>query len=190
MRDHGPETLHDLRSVTKSVVGLLYGIALSEGKVPEPHERLYAQFPQDPDLMAQPVRKDILVAHALSMPMDLEWNEDLPDSDPCHSEIAMELAPDRYRYVLEQPIREAPGKSWFYSGGSVAFLGKLIEDGTGMRLDAYAAEKLFNPLGVESLEWIVRSDGVPSAASGLRLTLPGLLRIGQMIADGGVHDGQ
>jgi CubicO group peptidase (beta-lactamase class C family) len=30
----GPDELHDLRSITKSIVGLLYGIALAEGKVP------------------------------------------------------------------------------------------------------------------------------------------------------------
>jgi CubicO group peptidase (beta-lactamase class C family) len=30
----GPTVLHDLRSVTKSLVGMLYGIALADGKVP------------------------------------------------------------------------------------------------------------------------------------------------------------
>ena len=183
-------SLHDLRSVTKSVVGLLYGIALSEGKVPGPDQPLYAQFPGYRDLLEEPGRDRILVGHALSMQMGLEWNEDIPYSDPRNSEVAMEKAPDRYRFVLEQPIREAPGESWIYSGGAVALLGKLIEDGTGMRLDAYAEEKLFTPLSIGTYEWIAGADGAPSAASGLRLALPDLAKIGHLVADLGAHEGQ
>src|SRR5476651_2466886 len=46
----GPEVLHDLRSVSKSVVGLAYGIALAQGKVPPPEAKLYDQFPEYADL--------------------------------------------------------------------------------------------------------------------------------------------
>ncbi|EFO30847.1 beta-lactamase [Roseibium sp. TrichSKD4] len=182
---HGPETLHDLRSVTKSVVGLLYGIALGEGKVPEPSTALYDQFPEYPDLANDPERGGILIEHVLSMQMGLEWNEDLPYSDPRNSEIAMEMAQDRFRYILEQPIREAPGQSWIYSGGAAALIGRLIEKGTGQSLDDYAAEKLFGPLGIKGFEWIAGDDGVISAASGLRMTLPDLMKIGRMVANDG-----
>src|SRR5258705_8485219 len=44
--EFGPDTLHNLYSVTKSVVALLYGIALAEGKVPPPGAPPYAQFPE------------------------------------------------------------------------------------------------------------------------------------------------
>ena len=90
--EHGPDTLHDLRSVTKSIVGLIYGIALAEGKVPKIDQPLYAQFPEYPDLQKQAGREKILIEHTLSMQMGIEWNEDLPYSNPKNSEIAMELS--------------------------------------------------------------------------------------------------
>lgn len=60
----GPDVLHDLRSVSKSVVGLLYGIALAAGKVPPPEAKLYDQFPEYRDLAA-PDRDRLTVHHAL-----------------------------------------------------------------------------------------------------------------------------
>ena len=131
----GPTVLHDLRSVTKSLVGMLYGIALADGKVPPPEARLYDQFPEYPDLAKQPGRDRITIAHVLSMTMGIEWDElTLPYGDPRNSENAMEAAPDRYRYILSLPIVGEPGVKWTYCGGATALLGHLIARGTGQKL--------------------------------------------------------
>lgn len=190
VREHGPETLHDLRSVTKSITGLLYGIALSEGLVPGLDEPVIDHFPDHADLASDPERRAILVRHVLSMQMGTEWNEDLPYTDPRNSEIAMERAPDRYRYVLDRPMVAVPGTRWTYNGGATALIGRLIAMGAGKPLDAYAREKLFTPLGIDSFEWVGGRDGEPSAASGLRMTLRDLARIGLMIQNGGRHKGR
>ena len=187
---HGPDTLHDLRSVTKSVVGLLYGIALAEGVVPSIDEPLLAQFPEYPDLSEDPDRRAILIRHVLSMKMGTQWNEDLPYSDPKNSEIAMEMAKDRYRFVLDRPMVNVPGDWWTYNGGATAIIGRLISKGAGMPLDEYANQKLFKPLGISRYEWVGGRDGEPSAASGLRLTTHDLAKIGQLVANKGLLNGQ
>ena len=51
-----PDTLHDLRSASKSIVGLLYGIALASGKAPPPEQPLMGSFPEYADLFADPGR--------------------------------------------------------------------------------------------------------------------------------------
>lgn len=183
-RQFGPEELHDLRSVSKSIVSLLYGIALAQGLVPPPEAPLLAQFPEHAGL-ASPERDAITVEDALTMQLGLAWDESLPYSDPRNSEIAMERSGDRIRYVLSRPVAAAPGTQWVYSGGATALLGELITRGSGMALDEFAAEYLFAPLGIDRADWANGLDGKPAAASGLRLTAPGLARIGGMIADGG-----
>ncbi|MEM9426059.1 MAG: serine hydrolase [Pseudomonadota bacterium] len=187
--EHGPDTLHDVRSVTKSIVGLLYGIALEEGLVPGLDAPLLEQFPDHADLKDGTACEDITIRDTLTLQMGTEWDESLPYTDPRNSEIAMELAEDRYRFVLERPMVTKPGTEWSYSGGAVALIGKLIADGSGMPLDQFAESRLFAPLGIDSFEWIRGSDGVPSAASGLRLTARDLAKIGQLVANDGAYEG-
>jgi CubicO group peptidase (beta-lactamase class C family) len=185
-----PGTLHDLRSVTKSMVGLLYGIALERGLVPPLDAPLLAQFPEYPDLARDSRRAAIKVEHALTMTVGMEWDETRPYSDPTNSEIAMERSEDRYHFVLSRPLIAEPGTRWIYSGGCVAVVGALIERGTGKTLPEFAREALFEPLGITSFEWSRGRDRVASAASGLRLRGRDLLRIGELIVETGTWNGK
>ena len=105
----GPVVKHDIRSVSKSIVGLLYGIALAEGRVPALEQPIIDQFPAYADLAGDPARRRMTIAHALTMTLGTEWDETLPYSDPRNSEIAMEMAKDRYRFILDRPLVAAPG---------------------------------------------------------------------------------
>lgn len=185
-----PATLHDLRSVSKSIVGLLYGIALQEGLAPPLHAPLLAQFPEYPDLDQDPVRAKLTIAHVITLTTGLEWNEDVPYDDPANSEIGMEVAPDRYRFVLERPFVAEPGTRWIYSGGATALLGCLIERGSGLSLLDFARSRLFEPLGITDVQWIAGKDGTYSAASGLRLRPRDLARIGELILQEGDWQGR
>jgi len=182
-----PDTLHDLRSASKSIVGLLYGIALGDGKVPPPDAPLFASFPEYADLAADPARNRWTIHHVLTMTMGTDWDElGVPYSDPTNSEIAMDMAPDRYRFVLGGPVVMEPGKRWVYCGGATALLARIIARGTGKPLHEFAREMLFDPLGVGPTEWLTDRDGEAIAASGLRMTPRDLARIGLMMLKGGM----
>jgi CubicO group peptidase (beta-lactamase class C family) len=140
------DTLHDMRSATKSIVGLLYGIALGQGHVPAPDQSLLAQFPEYPELARDTNKARLTVAHALTMTLALEWSDDVPwHSIP--TEVAMESAADRYRFILERPMLGAPGKAWIYCGGATALLGRLIERSAGIDLHTYAKTACSNRWG-------------------------------------------
>ena len=163
----------------------------SLGTVTPPEAKLYDQFPEYADLGHQPGRDRITVAHVLSMTLGTEWDElTIPYGDPRNSEIAMELSPDRYRFVLDRSIVGEPGVKWTYNGGATALLGRLITKGTGERLPDYARHALFDPLGLGPTEWSNGLQGEAAAASGLRMRAPDLLRVGQMVLAGGAWQGR
>jgi CubicO group peptidase (beta-lactamase class C family) len=184
------ERHHGLRSVTKSIVGLLYGIALGEGKVPALDQPLLAQFPQYTDLPDMAQRRRWTIAQAITMTLGMDWNEEISYDDPRNGQTAMEAAPDRYRYVLEQPIVAVAGERWIYSGGATTLIGKILENGIRQSLPDYARTVLFDPLGVGETVWRSGRDGERNFASGLAMRPRDLARIGQMLLDGGKADGR
>lgn len=181
----GPEALHDVRSITKSIVSLLYGIAYAHGHLESVSRPLLDAFPEFFDLCGEPDRRKILVKHALTMTMGTQWDETLPYSDPKNDECQMEEATDRYRFILDRPLVAAPGECWNYNGGATAVIAKMISRATGLPLLDFAKERLFGPLGITDLEWVTDQAGDPVAASGLRLRPRDLAKIGQLVLNQG-----
>jgi CubicO group peptidase (beta-lactamase class C family) len=186
----GPETLHDLRSVTKSILSLLYGIALARGKVPPPDQPLLDAFPDYAEVATDPRFKRLTVAHALTMTLGLDWNEDIPYQDSANSEIQMERAPDRYRFIFSRPFIADPGTRWIYGAAGTALIGRLIVKGTGQSLPDFAREALFDPIGIGATAWSNGVNDEPSPNSGLRMTPRDLARIGQLVLNRGKWDGR
>ena len=179
------ERSHELRSVSKSIVGLLYGVALQEGKVPPLDAPLLAQFPNYTDLPVMEQRRCWTVRHAITMTLGIEWNEDLSYDDPRNGQTVMDRAADPYRYVLGQPIVAAAGERWIYCGGATALIGKILENGTKQPLHDYARTVLFDPLGLGPMQWRFGLNGERNFASGIGMRPRDLARIGQMLLDMG-----
>lgn len=174
---------HDVRSISKSVISLLFGIARDRGLVKSLDESVFSYFPEYANLKT-PEKERINLRHLLTMSAGLAWNEYISYNDPANSERRMMDAPDRIRYVLEQPIVRPAGATYNYNGGLTALLAAILQKTAGRQADDFASEVLFGPLGIRDVEWRRYSDGTPNM-SGLRMRPRDLAKIGQLVLNGG-----
>jgi len=181
---HGPTSLHDMRSISKSVTSLLVGIAVDRKLLPSIDEPAFKYFPEYADLRT-PAKDRITIRHLLMMSAGLEWNENLPYTNPNNSEVAMLRSPDRWRFALEPRVVSEPGSDWNYSGGCTELLGAIVRRASGEPIEAFAQETLFTPLGISDVTWFRYPDAIPAAASGLRLRSRDLAKIGQLLLQRG-----
>jgi CubicO group peptidase (beta-lactamase class C family) len=180
---------HDVRSVTKSVTSLLFGVALDRKLISSIDKPVFDFFPEHAALRT-PEKERIQLRHLLTMTAGFDWNEKLPYTDRRNSEIQMIFAEDPYRFVLEQQVVAEPGKTWNYSGGSTQLLAGVIQKATGRALADFAKDELFTPLGIKDFEWIKLPGGDAAAASGLRLRPRDMAKIGQMVLSKGTWNGR
>jgi CubicO group peptidase (beta-lactamase class C family) len=183
------ESMHDLRSVTKSVVSALVGIAVGEGKIQSLDQPAVTWFPEYPELNT-PERRRLTLAHVLTMTSGLEWNEEVPYNDPLNDEIKMTRSTEPLRYALTRPFVLAPGADYNYNGGLTQLMAAILVRATKTPLQDYARTKLFEPLGITEFEWVGNLAGMPSAASGLRLRTRDLAKFGSLYLHGGKWNGK
>ena len=183
------ETRHDLRSVTKSVVSALVGIARAEGAIAALDQPLIAWFPEYPEADT-PERRRVTLAHALSMTSGFEWNEDVTYTDPRNDETRMNRNPQPLRFALTRPFAGDPGRAFKYNGGLAQAMAAVVQRATKTPFQEYARAKLFEPLGITDVEWIGTLADMPSAAAGLRLRPRDLAEFGSLYLHGGGWNGK
>ncbi len=181
----GPERLHDARSITKTVVATLVGIAIDEGYIPSAETSLVELLPRYQQLL-EGRKRELRLKHLLSMTPGLEWSEANPNDD----EGRMYASPDAVAFVLQRKLVAEPGKVFEYGGGTTHLLGAILEARTGKPIEDYAREKLFGPLGIERFEWRGDIGGMPAAASGLRLLPRDFIKLGLLFENEGRWEGK
>ena len=175
---HADTVLHDMRSVSKSVVSACMGLAIDQGKVAGTEQSVFDFF-EDFEEYKSEGREALTIEHLLTMTSGLEWNEEVPYDHPENSEILMNNSGDVIGYVLSRKLKSEPGTEWRYNGGTTEVLAEIIRRVSGQDIHEFANEHLFQPLGITKSEWTLSpATNRPVAASGLRLTSRDMLKFG------------
>ncbi|WP_245444232.1 serine hydrolase domain-containing protein [Bradyrhizobium sp. Y36] len=178
------DTLHDMKSVSKSVACLALGIAIDRGLIASVDEPIFSFFPELSDLRS-PEKDRIRLSHALTMSLGLKWVEATPSTgNDNNDEARMHMAADPCRYVLGLPAVTPAGQDFFYNTGALTLVSAIIRKAVGKPLDEFAREVLFEPLGITRFEW-TRVKGDTNAGGGLRLRPRDMVKIGQLVLAGG-----
>jgi CubicO group peptidase (beta-lactamase class C family) len=183
-------TLHNLASVTKSVTSALVGIAIDLGFIEGVEARAFDFFPEHADLRDE-TKDGITLWHLLTMTSGLEWNEgEYGYKDRRNDLIQLWYVPDPVKYILAKPAIAESGKKWYYSGGNTNLLGEIIKKTTGQRMDVFANEHLFAPLGITSYEWDHINADVIHASGNLQLRPRDMAKFGSLYLNDGVWQGK
>jgi len=182
---------HSVMSVTKSVTSLLIGIAMDQNKIPDVDVAISEYFPSHKDIDWDGLKNSIRLKDVLRMAAGLDWNDwKYSDTDPRSSSQAMIRSDDWTKFVLDKKVVYPPGEKFVYSNGLSMLLGEILKYATGEFADKFAAEYLFEPLGISDFNWQTLSNGATITAWGLKLRPRDMAKIGHMMLNGGKWKGK
>jgi CubicO group peptidase (beta-lactamase class C family) len=188
VRQHSIDSLHDIRSITKSIVGAAVLIAVANGQIESLDEPIIKFFPEF-EKFNSGFKSEITIKHLLTMSDGLEWDENISYADTTNSERRLNNSKDAIEYYLSRQSLHKPGTVFNYSGGCTQTLAAIIKKSSGLEIDDFVYQNIFQPLGITTFEWVKRKDGIPIAASGLRMHSRDLLKFGLLYLNNGNYNG-
>lgn len=188
--DWGPQDLHAVNSVSKSVTSLLIGIAHEAGAIEDldtPVLDLLSGLSPPADAEA---KNAITLHHVLTMRTGLEWDELSTNYRDTANPVA-ELAgsPNWLQFVMDLPLTTSPGTHFAYNSGVSILMAGVLENALQRSAEDYAAKHLFAKLGITDWSWSSGPHGLTNSGWGLQLRPRDMATIGQMVLQSGLWDG-
>jgi len=178
------DSIKTVMSVTKTVTSLLIGLALEKGYIEDindPISKYLTGIVTFPDT----VKANITIRQMLMMTFGHAWNGTKPES-LYNTYAAMA---DHLQYIIDLPLVYTPGTVFNYSDGASHLLSVIITEATGINTLDFAMEFLFLPMGISNVSWSKDDRGYPNGAASLRISPHDMVKIGNLILNGGRHCG-
>jgi CubicO group peptidase (beta-lactamase class C family) len=182
VRGPGLDSYANVKSVSKSLLSALVGIAIAEGHLEGPEQRVMPFFERH-DPGDDPRRDRITIDHLLSMRGGLEST-----SGARYGPWVMN--PHWVRYAITRPVVGEPGGRRIYSTGSSHLLSAILTDATGLSTWEFARSRLAEPLGIALPPWPRDPQGVYFGGNDMMITPRDLLRFGELYRNHGRHEGR
>jgi CubicO group peptidase (beta-lactamase class C family) len=173
-------TLHDIRSATKSITAILMGIAIDHhliSGVDDPIGKYLPGLPEDG-------KQNIKIRDLLTMRSGLAADDDDPDSPG--NEGRLDESTDWMKSVFTVPTRTPPGQNYLYCSLNAFITGAIVENASGVPLDAFAKKYLFLPLDIRDFNWRHVPVNRVVGQGNLSITTRDEAAIGQLV----LHNGQ
>lgn len=186
-RDGWNDTLtSNIYSATKTIVGLLAGIALDEGKIHSLDDPVSRYIPS----YTQGMQADVTLRHLLTMSGGMAWDEAYASlfSVTTHGYYGNDL----YDLVTGLDVVDQPGIQYSYRSGETQLLAFIIEAATGQTLSEYAEEKLWKPMQAErDAYWLLdKKDGDEKAFCCFHTTTRDVARFARLLLHRGNWHGR
>ena len=185
--DGATHALRNTRSATKTVTGMLIGIAIGQGLISGPKAPVFPFLDSHrPFANPSPLKSLISVEDFLTMNSALDCNDNAASSPG--NEENMYPAKDWVRFTTGLPVRSTRGFSYCTAG--VAMLGEVLQRAAKTSVPDFAWNNLFAPLGIQSVKWSYSPTGVAMTGGGLELETRDLVKLAQLYASGGAWNGK
>ncbi|RYH06639.1 serine hydrolase [Tropicimonas sp. IMCC6043] len=170
----------NVKSVSKTIVALLTGIAIDRGVLDGSDQRVLPLLGRAPTGDA---RDDLTIGHLLTMRTGL-------GSTSGGNYGAWVASDDWVDFALSQPLQGAPGGRFIYSTGGWHVLGAALARASGESLHRMAQVWLGDPLNIVIPPWVADPQGRYLGGNDMAISPLALARIGDMVLGGGEIDGQ
>ena len=179
-------------SMAKTVIGLLIGIAATEGVIRSIDDaaEIYVPGLKDTEYGRTPIKSLLQMASGVRFRETYtDFNSDVYllarltlEQDPAGSVAALKRFDSRYA---------PPGRHFSYSSAESLVLGLVLAGATGRTVADYASEKLWSPLGAEAdASWIIDARGQEITFAYVNAVLRDWARLGLMLAHDGTWNGK
>lgn len=185
-----PTTLWTSRSVAKSVVSVLVGVAIREGSIGAVTDPVVRYLPE----LKGTAWEGTTLRNLLQHTSGVAWNEDYADAQSDFAKLTRcEAGPSPLGCVMalakSLPRRPGvqPGDAWSYNTMGAWLVGRLLEKATGMTLARYLETRIWSRYAMENDGvWQALVPGeVDMGGHGFNATLRDWGRFAQFVADGG-----